>query len=336
MPADKDKIEDFVTLWKNKSQAENQPSIIAETMNQLESLKKENDDLRKKIAENIELISKSEEVIKNLSNDRERIRIEHEESIMDLTMRINNLERENVELGNKVKSMVKVLMEKDEEIKGLKVKVNSESTIEYEKIKIELSEKNGTIDLLNKQILEMKDESEKLQAHVVLPVEQAEEKEPTPLPSQPSNQPLELLCQDLQADLNKYKKIIEQLNQEKNQLKSALGEKGMTFSVEELNILKNENEVLRNDLQQLKSSLSDKAPIQSTSDNHAIKELQEKLVEKENVIAELKLSQATQKSITKGPMADLIEELQKNINKLKHTIQEKDQRIAELSNAQNL
>lgn len=345
MPEDKDKIEDFVTLWKNKSQENNQPSIISETMNHLESLKKENDDLRKKIAENIELISKSEEVIKNISNDREHMRIEHEESIMDLTMRVNNLERENVELGNKVKSMVKVLMEKDEEIKKLNDQINSENTGVNEKIKIDLSKKNETIDILNKQILEMKDENEKLQAQLlekiksvptfVLPVESEEDKALKPLPPERSNQPLELLCQDLQTDLNKYKKIIEQLNQEKNQLKSALEGEGITFNVEELNTLKNENEVLRKDLQQLQNSMSNKSAVQSTPNDQNLKELQEKLLEKENIIAELKLSKTVQTSIPKGPMTDLVEELQNNINKLKHTIQEKDQRISELTRGQN-
>ncbi len=346
MPADKDKIEDFVTLWKNKSQENNQPSIIGETIDQLDKLKKENDELRKKIGENIELISKSEEVIKNLSNDRERSRIEHEESIMDLTMRVNNLERENVELGNKVKSMVKVLMEKDEEINELKNKVNSSGGIGNEKMKSELSEKNDTIDRLSQQILEIKDENEKINAQLlekiksvptfVVSAEKDENKALKPLPPRPSNEPLELLCQDLQADLNKYKKIITHLNQEKDQLKKALEKEGITFDVEELNALKNENDALRNDLQQLRNSFSEKTPMQSTSDDHTLKELQEKLLEKDNLIAELKLSQVTQNSIPKGPMADLVEELQNNINKLKHAIQERDQKISELTNAQNL
>ena len=345
MPADKDKIDDFVTLWKNKSQANNQPSIIGETMNQLEMLKKENDELRTKIADNIDLISKSEEVIKNLSNDRERMRIEHEESIMDLTMRVNNLERENVELSNKAKSMVKVLMEKDEEIKKFNDQINSENIVANEKIKIDLTKKNETIDLLNKQILKIKDENDKLQAQLlekvknvptfVLPGKQAEDKALKPLPPESPSQPLELLCQDLQTDLNKYKKIIEQLNQEKNQLKKVLGEEGITFNVEELNTLKNENEGLRKDLQQLQQSLAQKPTIQSTSDGQIIKDLQEKLLEKENLIDELKLSQTTQSSSPKGPMTDLVEELQKSINKLKHTIQEKDQRISELISGQN-
>jgi chromosome segregation ATPase len=345
MPADKDKIEDFVTLWKNKSQTDNQPSIIGETVIQLEKLKKENDDLRKKIADNIELLSKSEDVIKNLSNDRERLRIEHEESIMDLTMRVNNLERENVELGNKVKSMVKVLMEKDEEIKKLNVQINSENIIVNERIKSDLLKKNETIELLNQQILEVKDENEKLQAQLVekikkvptfvIPVDQAESKALKPLPPEPSSKPLELLCQDLQADLNKYKKIIDQLNQEKTQLKSALEREGITFNVEELNSLKSENEALRKDLQQLQYSLSETSTIQSSPNAHNMKELQEKLIEKEKVIAELKLSQTTQTSAPKGPMTDLVDELQNHINKLKHTIQEKDQQISELKSTQN-
>ena len=342
MPADKDKIEDFVTLWKNKSQMDNQPSIIGETMIQLEKLKKENDDLRKKIADNIELISKSEEVIKNLSTDRERMRIEHEESIMDLTLRVDNLERENVELGNKVKNMVKVLMEKDEEIKKLNDQINSKNLIANERIKSDLSKKNETIEVLNKRILELKDENENLQAQLVekikyvpTSVEQAENKTLKPLPPESSSEPLELLCQDLQADLNKYKKIIEQLNQEKNQLKDALGREGITFNVEELNTLKNENITLRKDLQQLQDSLSEKPTIQSRPDDQTIKELQDKLLEKEHIIAELKLSQVNQMSAPKGPMTDLVDELQKHINKLKHAIQEKDQQISELKTTQN-
>jgi chromosome segregation ATPase len=345
MPADKDKIEDFVTLWKNKSQRDNQPSIIGETMIQLEKLKKENDDLRKKIADNIELISKSEDVIKNLSTDRERLRIEQEESVMDLTMRVDNLERENVELGNKVKNMVKVLMEKDEEIKKLNDQINSGDLIGNERFKSDLSKKNETLKLLNKQILELKDENEKLRAQLVekiksvptfvLPGEQAENKVLKPLPPEPSSEPLELLCQDLQTDLNKYKKIIEQLNQEKNQLKDALGREGITFNVEELNTLKHENIALRKDLQQLQDSLSDKLTIQSRPDDQTIKELQEKLLEKEHIITELKLSQVNQISAPKGPMTDLVDELQQHINKLKHTIQEKDQQISELKNTQN-
>ena len=343
MPADKEKIEDFVTLWKNKSQTNNQPSIISETVSQLEKLKKENDDLRKKIADNIDLISKSEGVIKNLSIDRERMRIEHEESMMDLTMRANNLEGENVELGNRIKSMVKVLMEKDEEIKKLNDQTNSESAIANERIKSDLSKKNETLELLNKQISELKDENEKLQAQLVekikkvptfvLPVEQTENKALKPLPPESSSKPLELLCQDLQGDLNKYKKIIDQLNQEKTQLKSVLEREGITFNVEELNTLKSENEALRKDLQQLQYSLSEKSTIQSNPNDHTIKELQEKLIEKDKVIAELKLSQTTQISTPKGAMTDLVEELQKNINKLKHTIQEKDQQINELKSA---
>ena len=92
---------------------------------------------------------------------------------------------------------------------------------------------------------------------------------------------------------------------------------------------------LRKDLQQLQNSLSEKSTIQSSSEDNSIKELQEKLLEKEDIIAELKLSQISQTSGPKGPMTDLVDELQKNINKLKHTIQEKDQQIAKLKSARN-
>ena len=119
MPEDNERIEDFMTLWKNKNEQNNNPSAIGNTLNQMEVLKKENQDLRNKISENIVLISKTEDLIKNLSTEKERLRVEKEEALMDLTLRVSNLEKENLELGKKVSSMVKLLLEKDNEIKRL-------------------------------------------------------------------------------------------------------------------------------------------------------------------------------------------------------------------------
>ena len=62
-----------------------------------------------------------------------------------------------------------------------------------------------------------------------------------------------------------------------------------------------------------------------------IKELQVKIDEKNKIIAELKLSQPTSVEAPKGPMANLIEDLQNTINKLKKTIREKDEKITELN-----
>ena len=335
MPEEKEKIEDFMTLWKNKKSQENdQPSIIGETLIQLEKLKRENADLRKEISDNFELLSKSEDVIKKLSSEREKMRIENEESTMSLTMRFNEMEKENTDLKNKVKSMVDVLMEKDDEIKELSNQAKLEENSINTELQDELSKKNERIEVLEKQVLEMKSENEHLQAQLLESnklqgrlVEETDDKILKPLPPQSPSVPLEMLCQDLQADLNKYKKIIDRLNLEKNQLKQALDGEGISFNSENLDSLKQENESLRADLEKLQKSIP-KAPQLTTDDqSQTIEALQQQLVEKENIINELK---GTQSQTPTGPMSNLLEELQNTINKLKITIQEKDQKISEL------
>lgn len=341
MPEEKEKIEDFMTLWKNKTSQENdQPSIIGETLIQLEKLKRENTDLRKKISDNVELLSKSEDVIKKLTSERERIRIENEESIMSLTMRANDFEKENEDLKNKVKDMVDLLMEKDDKIKNLSIQAKPEEPTINSELQEEISKKNERIELLQKKVLEMKSENENLQAqllenleHVkakVEPIEEKTDKVLKPLPPASSQLPLEMLCQDLQADLNKYKKIIERLNQEKNQLKQALDGEGISFNVENLDLLKKENESLRSDLEKLQNSISKTSQLTSPDQSQTIKDLRQQLSEKDNIIAGLKMSQEPKISTPSGPMANLVEELQNTINKLKITLQEKDQKISEL------
>ena len=62
-----------------------------------------------------------------------------------------------------------------------------------------------------------------------------------------------------------------------------------------------------------------------------ITNLESKLREKDIVIADLKLSAISPTDVSGNPMAELVENLQENINKLKTTINEKDKKILELN-----
>ncbi|MFX0057809.1 MAG: hypothetical protein ACFE85_03290 [Candidatus Hodarchaeota archaeon] len=363
MPEDNEKIEDFISLWKKKMATDNKsPSVIEDTINKLELLQKENEQLRKKIAENIELISKSEDIIKRTVEEKERLKLEKEEVTTQVTIKLNEIEQENLELSNKVKSMVKLLLEKDEEIKGKenelvllkqdisKPQFQSQSPADsvninlVEELQSELSKKKSQIIDLQASISELKQENkallnqqvEKLKSlpiDYVVPVENIEPAVIKPLPPETSSKPLELLCQDLQTDLNKYKKIIEKLNEEKSQLRQALEDKGFKFNTEDLEELQRENVNLKRELSNLQNDLKEKSKEKEIPQEiiSKLRELEGKLAEKDDIIAQLKLSQPTEKIGTSGPMTGLIENLQSTINKLKLTIQEKDQKILELN-----
>ncbi|MCJ7649864.1 MAG: hypothetical protein MUP85_14730 [Candidatus Lokiarchaeota archaeon] len=353
MPEDNERIEDFMTLWKQKNEEQNNlPSVIGDTLNQMEVLRAENQDLRNKISENIVLISKTEDIIRNLSTEKERLRVEKEEALMELTMLVSNLEKENLELGKKVKSMVKLLLEKDDEIKrlesiGVTIITPPETPNLTNELHSQINQRDLYIISLEKQISELTTKNEELNAQIVekiknmptdfvAPVNPSEETRIKPFyPERPSI-PLESLCQDLQADLNKYKKIIEQLSQEKSQLIGLMENKGIGLDIADIKVLKTENENLKRDVMELQNSLKSqsKESIQELATAEAetkIKELLSKIQEKENLIADMKLSQGARASGPTGPMTDLVEELQKNINKLKITLKEKDQEIQNLN-----
>jgi len=355
MPEDNEKIEDFMTLWKQKNEEQNNlPSVIGDTLNQMEVLRTENQDLRNKISEDIALISKTEDVIRNLSSEKERLRVEKEEALMDLMMRVSNLEKENLELGKKVKSMVKLLLEKDDEIKrlesiGVSIITPPDSPNLTDELHSQINQRNLHIISLEKHISELTTKNEELNAQIVekmknMPIDHTasannpEESIIKPLPSKGPSIPLESLCQDLQTDLNKYKKIIEQLTQDKSQLIGLMENKGIGLDIAEIKVLKTENENLKRDVLELQNSLKfqSKESIQELANAEAetkIKDLQSRIQEKETLIANMKLSQGIRASGPTGPMTDLVEELQKSINKLKMVIKEKDQEIQNLNRA---
>ncbi len=355
---------DFISLWKKKITTENKSSIIGESIEKIESLQKENEDLRKKITANINLITRSEEILKSVVAEKEKLKIEKEEAVIEINIKVNELAAENSELSGKVKSMIKLLLEKDEEIKTkdslisdlqktiISTSIPTDSAL-VEELQSDLNKKKSTvtnleskisllseeITSLNKQLIDkMKDEPADYVLHVEPP---KSPKSPVikPLPPEPLSTPLEVLCKDLQSDLTKYKRVIDKLTKEKSQLKDALEEKGFQFDNQELESLKEENISLKKDLEEIQGSLEVKKieakQIATQNIEQKIKDLDSKIREKEAIITDLKLSQMAPTTPSAGLMPDLVENLQNNINKLKLIITEKDKKISELNKQVN-
>ncbi|MFW9876705.1 MAG: hypothetical protein ACFFG0_26725, partial [Candidatus Thorarchaeota archaeon] len=136
MPDDKEKVEDFITLWRKKMMTESDnPSAIGETLNRIQEVEQENDKLRNKIQANIDLISKTEEIVRNTIAENERLKEELRKSGSIGGRNINAIQQENLELSNKVRSLTMSLTEKDnalslrnDELADLKVKLNEATT----------------------------------------------------------------------------------------------------------------------------------------------------------------------------------------------------------------
>lgn len=77
MPEDKEKVEDFISLWRKKMDTEsNKPSAIGDTLKRIQEVEQENEQLRNKIQANIDLISKTEEVVRKTIDENEKLREE--------------------------------------------------------------------------------------------------------------------------------------------------------------------------------------------------------------------------------------------------------------------
>lgn len=378
MPEDNEKVEDFISLWRKKMETEiKKPSVIGDTLERIKAVEKENEELRNKIKENIDLISRTEKFIKETLNENERLR----QAQMSGGIGVNNVKQENLKLYDRIKTLETMILEKDaelnereREIAELRIESYStprptepkpeigtdiDSTVTnalIEDLKSELSKKKSliseyeeTIKTKDTEINELMEENKslneqlieklkKLPIDYVVPVEETKKSEVTSQPNQSSSTTLELLCQDLQSDLNRAKSIIKTLTDEKLELKYALESGGFQLEPEEIKELKRENEDLRQEVSKLQDSLKLKTkvpqpPIFTKDIEYEIKDLQEQLKEKDNLIAKLKASRPAQKIVPTGPMADLIEDLQNNINKLKLTIEEKNKIIEELKSS---
>ncbi len=372
MPEDNEKVEDFISLWRKKMEGEiNAPDAIGETLEKIKEVEDENEQLRNKIKENIELITKTEEIIKKTIEENENLKKQLEKAGMIGDNKVSDIQQE---LNNKVTNLEKNLTEKEIELRTknneiieLKMKLETASitsmptpgpsmgkdsevtTALIDNLQSELSKKKAQIDDQGKEINKLKEENEvlnqeliekmrKLPIDYVIPVEKPKPSVLKPQSAQPSSETLEILCHDLQSDLNKYKRIVEKVNKEKSELERTIESGGFQLEPDELKDLKRENEDLKNELSQIQISLQNKLQesAQANQINEAekkINNLQEQLKEKDQMIIELKSKQQSQPIVHEGPMSGLIEDLQNKINKFKLTIEEKNKIIEELKSS---
>jgi len=376
MPEDNEKVEDFITLWRKKMETEiKKPSAIGQTLDKMKEMEEENELLRNKIKENIQLITRTEEIIKSTIDENERLKAQLQQAGSTGGNNISNTHQENIELNNKVISLEKDLTEKEVELQAknheiidLKTKLDVVSrslesmsdtltdtssevtTTLVDDLKLELIKKKSQIEELEKKIDDLNEENQalnkqliekmkKLPIDYVVPVESPKPSANRPQSTQTSAHTLEILCQDLQSDLNKYKKIVDKLNKEKSKLESVIEGGTIKLEPDELKILKKENEALKDELSKVQKSLQnnkskkiDLTPQISELEN-SISELQEQLNEKDRLILELKTQEQPQPIVNNGPMSDLVEDLQSKINKLKITIDEKNKIIESLKSS---
>lgn len=367
MPEDNEKVEDFISLWRKKMETEiKKPSAIGETLERIQEVEKENEELRNKIKENIELFSKTEEIVKNTIDENERLKQELKQAGMSSGIKTSDIQQENIALNNKIITLEKNLTEKEIELRArnneiteLKTEIEAGSMMQesldssvtetdtrvttalIDDLQSELTKKKIQFDELEKKINELTQENEVLNQQLrekIVPAEATQSSVIRPLPIKPSSETLEILCQDLQSDLNKYKRIVGELNKEKSELQQAIKKGGFKLEPDEIKQLKRENEDLKTELLKIQESLKKRSeeitPTVRISDaEKKINDLQEQLKEKEHLITELKTQQEIQPIVHEGPMSGLIEDLQSKINKLKITIEEKNKIIEELKSS---
>ena len=376
MPEDNEKVEDFISLWRKKMENEmKKPSVIGDTLERIKDVEKENEDLRNKIKQNIDLLSRTEIVIKETIEENERLKEQLKQKPIGSSVANEIIKQENIKLKEKIKQLERMNLEKDEELNEkereiAELRIESYSTLrqqepivsdsestspnalieelqsELSKKKIMIIEFEESIEAKDKNINELMEENKSLNEQLleklkslpidyVVPVEAIKEPEVQPQSPQSPSTTLELLCQDLQSDLNRAKGIIKQLTEERSELKQALDKGGIQLEPNEIKELKKENEDLRNEISKLQNSLKFKleetkpATLVDTIENK-VKDLQKRIKEKDTLITKLQTLKPAQKTIPSGPMADLIEDLQNRINKLKLTIEEKNKIIEEL------
>jgi len=347
---------DFVSLWKKKKeiQKEGKPSVIGETIDRLTDselkvfdLEKQNADLKQQLAMNLQIIEKSEDAIRASIAEKEKMKEDTNLETINLEGELKHIKTQNDDLINKIASLETTIKDKEDTLTSIQMelqdlKAEKESEIEFSKsmpqgdtpqelienLKTELSKKNSQINSFESKFKDIEGKmtaySEKIEDLTMenkrlknAPGDAVSTAESSGGASTASSKTLDALCQDLQSDINKYKRVVKKLKDQNSELKKAAAAGGTTDLTKEVKTLQKENANLKKEISKLEKATKkkEKAPPKEEPDAK-VKELQAQLDEKDKLIRELK---AAKQSSGTAP-AGLVDDLQKNLTKYKNLV----------------
>jgi septal ring factor EnvC (AmiA/AmiB activator) len=189
MPEDKEKVEDFISLWRKKMENEgDKPSAIRDTLKRIQEVEKENQLLRNKIQDNIDLISRTEQVIKNTLDENERLKAQLAQGGSGGGTSVNDLQQKNKALNNTILDLEKKLANKEIELQArnnekldLEAKLETSSKMVVsppdrdsaatnaviKELKTDLTKKQTQIDELQSKINQLTIENEGLNQQLI-------------------------------------------------------------------------------------------------------------------------------------------------------------------------
>ena len=307
-PQEPDKVEDFASLWKKQKETSSK-SVIGEFMTRIEGLEAENIKLRSTIQRDIDLITKTESIVKKAIEDKEQLEKEiraKEEKLKEKAEELSMMKIESSVPSSYSEQTTPALTQAD---LAVNISLIEDLQSQLSKRKSQIKGFENLIKINDDRIQELTKANESLNAEIE---------------SKASTGPLEQLCKDLQEELNRYKKTVAKLKEENKTLKEDAEKSAQKGKIA---TLKRENEELKEESSRVKSQLVAFGSIESE-----FEDLQKLVKEKDKRIDELNATIASQPQAQTGAISGLVDELQGKINKLKNALSEKNKIIESLKN----
>jgi len=307
-PQDPDKVEDFASLWRKQKES-NSKSVIGEFMTRIEELESENVRLRSTIQRDIDLITKTESIVKKAIDDKEQLEKEiraKEEKLKKKTEELSMLKIESTIPSASSESPAPAITQADLVVN---ISLIEDLQSQLSKRKNQIRDFENLIKINESRIQELTKANESLMSEIE---------------ARTSSEPLEQLCKDLQDEINRYKRTVEKLKEENQSLKEDAEKSKQKGKIAEL---KKENEELKEENARVKSQMVALGSVESDYED-----LQKLVKEKDKRIDELNATIASQPQAQGGAISGLVDELQGKINKLKNALNEKNKIIESLKN----
>ena len=326
MPNENERLEKISKLLNEQGISEGDQSAISDFIKRIQKLEDENSKLRSTIKQDIELIAKTEDIVKKAIIDKQNL----EKGIIE---KDKELQRKNAEI-----SLLKI--ESTMPLPDKPTPPSARPTPPTGPTQNDLLVNQSLIDDLKEQLEYKKQQISEFQKLIANNESRIEELEKVNksittktvskgnVPTGSSGSQLATLVQDLQSEINRYKTTINRLKTENSELKETIKQGGATLENQIIEQLMIENE-------SLKSELEDKDQLKGKKGKKdKLKELYQKIAEKDHMIERLvKLTEKDDIELSgqqTTPVSGLVEELQNKISKLTLTLKEKENIISSL------